>query len=93
MNYKGMQQSPSIFHEHPFTFSSLFFLFWHVQHSFFQKKVLFLSVSSQKKAGVRECRQESEKRGEKNDHRERKRSFDGFGERGIDGRRAVKVRQ
>lgn len=65
MNYKGMQQSPSIFHEHPFTFSSLFFLFWHVQHSFFQKKVLFLSVSSQKKAGVRECRQESEKRGGK----------------------------
>lgn len=50
---------------------------------FSKKKVLFLSVSSQKKAGVRECRQESEKRGGKSDHRERKRSFDGFGERGI----------
>lgn len=32
-------------------------------------------------------------KGEKSDHRERKRSFDAFGERGIDGRRAEKVRQ
>lgn len=62
MNYKGLQQSPSIFHEHPFTFSSLFFYSDMFSTLFFQKKVLFLSVSSLKKAGVRECRQERGKK-------------------------------
>lgn len=52
-----------------FHFQFSLFLFWHVQHSFFQKKVLFLSVSSLKKAGVRECRQE---RGKKWSQRKKK---------------------
>lgn len=90
-HYNELQQSPSIFHEHPSSFSSLFHFLYH--SGMFSilplKKVSFLSICSQTIAGVRQYRQKKWEEREKKEIREREREkkrLEGFGEnRGLMG--------
>lgn len=74
-HYNELQQSPSIFHEHPSSFSSLFHFLYH--SGMFSilplKKVSFLSICSQTIAGVRQYRQKKWEEREKKEIRERER--------------------